>query len=131
MVDNRDVRDLPPVGAGATSLGVAMSSKAPSLLEPVHSVGVGQAQVRAVVHREVRGRRTWGGTAAYKYGMTIHVAVHCSRCCCEPSTETDRCSVPALGHYVEPYNADLPDDWLARARSLAEDHSTTLGHQAQ
>jgi len=108
-----------------------MEPDVPSPLDEIHSVGNDLVSVRAVVHREVRGRRDWGGTAAYKYGMDVGVAVHCAGCCCEPQSEADACPAPALGRYVAAYDPKDPGGWLERAHQRGLEHADACRHKAR
>jgi hypothetical protein len=108
-----------------------MEPDVPTPLDDIHSVGSGQFTIRAVVYREVRGRRDWGGTAAYKYGMNVGVAVHCAGCCCEPDGEVDACPAPALGRYVAAYDPKNPGGWLERARHQGREHALEFRHKAR
>lgn len=128
--DERRGRTVAGTVSVATT-GHSMEPGVPSPLDAIHSVGSGHVTIRAVVHREVRGRRDWGGTAAYKYGMDVAVAIHCARCCCEPTGEADACPAPALGHYVAPYNRGTPGDWLEQARHRGRDHAVGFRHKAR
>ena len=77
-----------------------------------------------------------GGTAGYRYGIDLHVTVHCRHCCCGADDVVAHllgpgpCATPVVPSFRVDYQRDDPGAWLAVAQAHVAEHLAGAGHRS-